>query len=203
MPLAQQSVPYSAIRSEMTFDAIRHPIWTPPRLHALTEFVHAHPDLARKVLLGQRMTTHVTSTIRIAVPGVNDPTVLRIFWEEFKLVRSRWRAAYDEAIDMYRDRYDQPDRSISRLLQKYNVPINENESSWRVLEDFLLGKTKPEQLHAECKICYANPVTHAIVHDTHACAICQECCSRVTRDGDSKCPFCRVTGGRVVKLHVP
>lgn len=203
-----QRIPYDSLRASLAFDTIDHPVWTPSRLHALTEYLHARPEMARKVVLGERMTRDVTTAIELAVPQVTDHTVLRVFWEEFKLVRRRWREIYDRAIETHVERSTCPETYLAHLLRKHDVDLGERECPWTVLERALSSLADTTKQIAttshECKICYSKPVDRAIVHADHVCAICQECCAR-TRSDDShpKCPFCRTTYDKAVKLHIP
>ena len=206
-----QRIPYDALRASLAFDAIDHPVWTASRLHALTEYLHARPEMARKVVLGERMTRDVTTAIEVAVPQVADHTVLRVFWEEFKLVRRRWREIYDRAIEARVERITCPETYLTHLIRKHGVDLGERECPWTALERALMSladttkQTTVSRPH-ECKICYAKPVDRAIVHADHACAICRECCDR-TQTADPalspRCPFCRTTYDKAVKLHIP
>jgi hypothetical protein len=211
--LSVPRVSYGAIRASLAFDTIDHPVWTSSRLHALTEYLHTRPEMARKLVLGERMTRDVTTALEVAVPQVTDHTVLRVFWEEFKLVRRRWREIYDRAIETQAERIACPEKCLARLLRKHDILMGERECPWTALERVLASladKTTTKQIATtshECKICYTNPVDRAIVHADHACAICQECCARTRSDHDShridKCPFCRTTYDKAVKLHIP
>ena len=207
-------VSYGTIRASIAFDTIDHPVWTSSRLHALTEYLHARPEMARKVVLGERMTRDVTTALEVAVPQVTDQTVLRVFWEEFKLVRRRWREIYDRAIEAHAERIASPETYLAQLLRKHGVHVGERECPWTALERALVSlsdttkqivTTSHTAPPHECKICYVHPADRAIVHADHACAICRECCARTRSDDSrpSKCPFCRTTYDKAVKLYIP
>lgn len=189
---------------KLSFDGIgdHHPIWNSVRLRALTEFVHTHPFYLPKVVQGERFTDNVRTVMLRGVRNTGDTVILRIFWEEFKLIRNQWRSVYNTAIEQQLDKDSQPLTLLSGLLQKYNISTTDESHVLDALEAHL--ESNNAKTLGECKICYSNSINSVFVHESHACAVCNKCVERLgTNAATHSCPFCKTSYQRVVKLCIP
>jgi len=192
-----------------------HPIWTKQRLTRLTESIYNDNEegLEKKFLTLDKFTNAIRRTIRRVLENtVEDDTILRIYWEEFKLFRRGYKSEYNKAIELGCANNAHLAKFIVELFDKHNITINpDHDSVYTMLENYMISNS-----YKECKICYNRGVDGVFIHGSHngshngshhhACAICTQCAMTYIggeQRTNTACPFCKLPIERFVKMLIP
>lgn len=189
--------------------AEKHPIWTRERLTRLTRTIYKEKELERKMFTLDKFTKFIRGTIRTVLEDtVSDETILRIYWEEFKLFRLRYMREYEKALELGCANNAHLAKFIIELFDKHNITINpEQDSVYTILENYMVSNS-----FKECKICYNRGVDGFFVHGSHGprgshgCAICTLCAMSYIggeQHTNTSCPFCKLPIERFVKMLIP
>lgn len=176
-----------------------HPIWDTERLTQLTRVLYNNVYLEKRVHSLENFTSTVRGVIHYVLKElIHDETILKIYWEEFKLFRTKYKTAYDNAIERGCLNNTKLAEFIVLLFGRHNITIDPlKHSVYTFLENYMASTSINE-----CKICYNKGVDGVFVHDTHACTVCTTCALKCMAD-QSTCPFCKLHIQRFVKLLVP
>lgn len=167
-----------------------HPIWTTKRLTKLCLLIHETPKLQQKLFNTVRFTKAVKEILLHVLNDINDDTIMQIFWEELKLIRTTLKNEFYESLNCT---YGKKHTSISKIkqdfknvFQKNDIHFNDNQS---IIENFYENVIleNDNKTNVECKICYNKKVNTALIHEKHTCVICETCSLQIS----TTCPFCK------------
>lgn len=206
-----------------------HPIWTDERLHQLVLELYDDISLQRTVFHVDRFTQPVRQVLSATLSNVRDDTILRIFWEEFKLIRYQVQSVFYEsnqsicaiATRHTTEKRDTPsdyptthptdsshppshffylEDTLHNLFQIHNIPFASDNSSsvFDTLHDYMTESDK--KINTECRVCYNKNVNLVMIHNTHACTICDDCVAKLPTSDD--CPFCKQVVQKILKLVI-
>lgn len=135
--------------------------------------------------------TKRNQTIFTEVLNVTDEHILRIYWEEFKLLRHQVKVEIDTHINAYIQRTESND--VYHLLNKCNITYDKNESIENIFINHLINyHLEYQESVQKCKICY-HRICDTVLSCDHKtklkCAMCEVCFKQLR---SNKCPFCNV-----------
>jgi hypothetical protein len=124
--------------------------------------------------------------------GIEDDNILKIYWEEFKLVRNELRTLFNEWNTLYIDYIKTRKKDIFHVLKQRDVLFDESDSIESLFYDYLTGNKSNTGDKYICKICYERNVDCILMCDNSSnksCVICKNCSQKLK---SNTCPFCRV-----------
>lgn len=171
---------------------IKNALWNHDKLVELANFLYK----SRRNSINQRLFHNTLFTKYIqeyfaSIVKVQNDLILKIYWEEFKLIRSQFAEAYISALQQIEDIKENIEEKLYNLLQKNDIYIDDNATLYHNYENYII-ETKTKMINNVCKICYNNTISHVIVHDKHTCAICHMCVQKLNEMRTNSCPFCKI-----------
>jgi hypothetical protein len=168
-------------------------LWTKELQNKYCNYINIISE-KKKYITTLKTLSHYSKTIHkyfSSFVGINDRYILKIYWEEFKIIRGSFFEAYDKSILQYD-------------LMPFEMKIKkifENKEDFNNQLDFDLAihdYVNNSMTNNLCKICYDKSCNMGIVHKNHICSIC-DCCFSKLKDKKT-CPFCTLFFEKVLKI---
>lgn len=160
-------------------------LWNYNLIIKLTDYLQKHTDSTEQIKLftHMRLTKHVYK-IFYKFLNISDNTLIRIYWEEFKRIRSEYQELFQKSMAEFVTYKNNLEHYITKLFKKHKIPVD-GDNILEVLSNYV----EKCESSFDCKVCYAQKIGVAVVHEHHICAhLCQECSMKFKEL--SKCPFC-------------
>ena len=182
----------------LVLDHFQDNVWNKQRILSLLNYIHnnqskkIYKQLFYNVLFTFSIQLHL-----INILSLNNDVILRIYWEELKLVRLRIKFEYDRVAEKLYDQTLNLDKYIVELFRNESIHIDRSN----VLESIsnYINENK-YNVNIQCKICMDRNVDSVLVHNDHVCTVCEECALII--DKENGCPFCRKSILDVKKLFI-
>jgi hypothetical protein len=154
-------------------------------------FINNRNKQINTLFFGANFSKTIQNTLADTI-GVDDETILKVYWEEFKVIRNELKSTLSNWCLQYIDDKKTKQKDLLYLLEKKQIPFDHNESIESIFYDFLVNDNHSKENYL-CKICYENSIDCVILcnkaSNNNACTICKEC---VLKLSNNICPFCNV-----------
>jgi hypothetical protein len=131
------------------------------------------------------------------VLNLSNDYILKVYWEEFKTFRIVFKDLYLDGLKAKCDKRNNLEKTIFELFKKHEIVLCDNDLIDSLTKYVVESK---EKVNIECKICYDKNTTHILIHEKHACTICESCMTKFNLN--SPCPFCRMNIDNKLKLTI-
>lgn len=184
---------------DLTFlNKVHNEVWSKQNLLVLLNYIYKNQNkqiykqLFYNVLFTVPIQYHLSNILLI-----NNDVILRIYWEEFKLLRLQIKEEYDNMIQKICDQTSNLHRYIVELFDREHIEVDKNNvlSSVKIYINNIKNNS-----NTQCKICMDRNVDRVMVHNDHVCTICYECSLMI--DKENGCPFCKDCILNVKKLFI-
>jgi len=154
-------------------------------------FINNRNKQINTIFFGQNFSKSIKQILSHVI-GVNDDTILKIYWEGFKVIRNELKSILSQWCVEYIDHKNTKQKNLFYLLEKKQIPFDANESIESIFYNFLSTEDNHFYENSTCKICYENMVDSVLLCNNaskKACTICNRCAHKLS---DNMCPFCKV-----------
>jgi hypothetical protein len=143
------------------------------------------------LFFGSNFSKQIKQLIALTI-GIEDDNILKIYWEELKVVRNELRTLFNDWSTNYIDYIKTRKKDIFHALKQRNIIFDESDSIESIFFDFLTHHKSSSDDIYKCKICYENNIECILLCENSSnksCVLCNDCAQKL-RNKD--CPFCRV-----------
>jgi Rps23 Pro-64 3,4-dihydroxylase Tpa1-like proline 4-hydroxylase len=167
-------------------DTINNDLWTRSNMLKLATHIFDSDMKIYRRLFYTQLFTRFIKEILVNILKIDNDMILKIYWNEFKLIRKTFKESYDNITCQTMNSNIKD--NIKKLFDKENIAFLESETVFDNIEQYVESSKNKECI--QCKICYNQSVDHILVHDNQGCTICGECAEKFGSNTD--CPFCKL-----------
>jgi len=177
---------------------VHNELWCKQKLLVLLNYIYKNQNkqiykqLFYNVLFTIPIQYHLTNILLI-----NNDVILRIYWEEFKLVRLHIKQEYDNTIQKICDQTTNLHKYVVELFEQEHILVDK-KNIFGSVKDYV--NNNKNNSNTQCKICMDRNVNRVLEHNNHVCTICYECSLKI--DKENGCPFCKDCILNVKKLFI-
>ena len=154
-------------------------------------YVNNKSKQINSLFFGSNFSKQIKQVISSTI-GVGDDNILKIYWEELKLVRNDLRTVFNEWTTGYIDLIKTRKKDILHVLKQKDIPFDESDSIESIFYDYLKDNKSDSGDKYKCKICYDRNVDCVLLCENSSnkcCVLCKDCALKMK---NNDCPFCRV-----------
>lgn len=171
-------------------ECYQNELYTPSLLTKFSKHLYKNGFDVHKLLSLTNQTQIVKHIFSSFLNIDENSEIIRIYWEEFKLVKHIFINKYFNGLKNINNYFVNTLSFVKKRLyvEPYFDKFLGKQNFCLAFDKFCTNPNPTIDNKLICKICFNNQINNTIIHNSHCCAIiCDECIDKI----NDICPFCQ------------